>query len=150
MMITTSLGVYYLPKLSSIKCNKELKLEILNGFKLIIPFLLSSCLLVYYFRFQIIQILYSKSFFAMDELFLWQLVGDFLKMCSWLLGYVLVAKAMTTTFIVAELGFNFIYTVSFYLLINNFGLVATSIAFSVANLALLFYLLLVLRKIIFN
>src|SRR5690606_17800592 len=95
MLITTALSTYYLPKLSSLTTNKDLRNEIINGYKLIIPLVFSGCILIYFLRFFIIKLLYTTDFIAMENLFLWQLIGDFFKLSAWVLAYLMLAKAMT-------------------------------------------------------
>ncbi len=46
----------------------------------------------------------------MRELFAWQMLGDTLKIGSWILGYVLTARAFVGLFIVSEI----IFSLSFY------------------------------------
>ena len=45
----------------------------------------------------------------MENLFIWQLLGDFFKICSWLLAFLMVAKSMTKTFIATEIIFALIF-----------------------------------------
>ncbi|MNG11082.1 Lipid III flippase [compost metagenome] len=49
----------------------------------------------------------------MRELFAWQMLGDTLKIGSWILGYVLTAQAFWKIYIYTEVVFSF----SFYLLV---------------------------------
>ncbi len=44
---------------------------------------------------EIINILFSPQFLPMLYLFKYQLIGDVLKIGSWLLAYLMLAKAMT-------------------------------------------------------
>ena len=77
MLITTSLSVYYLPKLSSLVSRSEIRNEVLNGYKIILPTVLIGCIIIYFFRFHVIELLFSKKFIVMESLFFWQLIGDF-------------------------------------------------------------------------
>jgi len=45
----------------------------------------------------------------MQELFAWQLLGDVVKVASWMLAYVMVGKAMTSWFIITEIYFGLQY-----------------------------------------
>ncbi len=130
MIITTSLGTYYLPKLSSLKTNIELKKEIINGYKIVLPTVLLGCLLIYKIRFLLIKILYTNEFVEMEKLFLWQLVGDFFKIAAWMLAYIMIAKAMTKLFIITEIIFSFLYVVLGYYMVNKYNIEGISIAFA--------------------
>ena len=100
MVITTSFSVYYLPRLSEITDVKELRHEIIKSYKVIVPILLLGFSLIYIMRFFVIKLLFTPDFMPMSHLFAWQLAGDFFKICSWLIAYLMVAKAMLKMFII--------------------------------------------------
>jgi PST family polysaccharide transporter len=109
MIITSSFGVYYLPRLSELKTGIEIKKEIRTAYKVIVPCMLIGLTVVYFGRFIIIDILFSDDFRDMSGLFFWRLVGDFLKITSWLIAYLLHAKSMTRLFIATEIIFSASY-----------------------------------------
>lgn len=109
MIITSSFSVYYLPRLSELSNSKELRQEIFKSYKVIIPMLLGGFTLVYLLRTIVICILFTPEFLPMENLFIWQLLGDFFKICSWLLAFLMVAKSMTKTFIATEIIFALIF-----------------------------------------
>ena len=84
----------------------------------------------------------------MLELFKWQLIGDVVKVASWLLAYVMVAKAMTRVFIYTEIGFSIVFVLSSIIFMNNFGLVGITYAFSLNYLLYFIMMLLTFRKIL--
>lgn len=93
MLVTTTLGVYYLPRLSELKTFHEIKHEVYTGYKFIFPLALVGGLVVYLLREWIIKLLFTESFMPMQELFLWQIIGDILKIGSWILAYLMLGKA---------------------------------------------------------
>lgn len=111
MIITSSFSVYYLPRLSEIQDKKELRYEIFKAYKVILPMLLVGFTFVYFLRFWIIQLLFTSDFLPMEQLFIWQLLGDFFKICSWLLAFLMIAKSMTRVFVVTEVLFSVIFVV---------------------------------------
>ncbi len=121
-IITSSLSIYYLPKLSSLKERLEIRQELLNGYKIITPALIVFCFTVYFFRNYIITLLYSNEFMKMSSLFAPQLFGDFFKIMSWLIAYLMIAKALTKIFIFSQIVFlGTSYLLSNYL-ISSIGL----------------------------
>jgi PST family polysaccharide transporter len=71
--------------------------------------------MIYFLREIIIRILLTKEFLPMENLFIWQLLGDVLKVCSLILGYQFFAKKMTKAFIITEImSFGVLYVSSFY------------------------------------
>lgn len=105
MVITTSFTVYYMPRLSELSDKFELRREIFKAYKLIVPMLILGFTLIYLFRHLIITILFSSEFQPMENLFIWQLIGDFFKICSWLLAFLMVAKARMKAYITTEIVF---------------------------------------------
>lgn len=106
MLITTTLSVYYLPKLSELKDFAEIRKEIIQGYKLILPVAALSGLIVYLLRDFIIALLFTKDFYPMRELFFWQMLGDTFKIGSWILSYLMLGRAMIKLFIVSEIAFS--------------------------------------------
>ncbi|WP_270340478.1 O-antigen translocase [Bacillus mobilis] len=131
LVVTTALSTYYLPRLSEIKKIKELKEEIIKSYKVIIPFAIISISCIYLFRDLIISILFTKEFYAMRDLFLYQLLGDFFKMCTWVLGFVLVARAKTKAFIFIEILSSFLYIGFSKFFIRHFEVAGVTMAYMV-------------------
>jgi PST family polysaccharide transporter len=150
LLITTSLNTYYLPKLSALKDDKDLKKEIYSGYKIILPAVFLGCLLIYLCRLFIIKTLYTPSFLPMENLFFWQLLGDFIKMASFVLAYMLLAKAMTKLYIITEILFNIIYLLLSYFLIDRLGLPGVTIAFALNYTLYLILMLIVFKRILFT
>ncbi len=150
MLITTSLSVYYLPKLASLNSNVEIKNEIFHVFKFLLPLLLLSCLVIYLFKKRIISLLFSEQFSIMENLFSYQLIGDIFKIISWLLGYIMLAKSMTIQYIFSEIIFSVTYVLLTMILSDNYGFIGYTMAFALNYLIYLFFMLYTFRKIIFN
>ncbi|MCG3713219.1 O-antigen translocase [Aliarcobacter butzleri] len=146
MVVTTSLSVYYLPRLSEIQDKTELKKEIFNGYKILIPIVVFMSLVIFLLKEYVILIAFSKEFMPMMELFKWQLIGDIIKISSWLLAYLMLAKAMTKTFISTEILFSFLFVILSILFIKSFGLVGITYAFSLNYLLYLITMIYIFKK----
>lgn len=150
MVITASLSVYFLPKLSELKTTNELQKEIFSVYKLIIPFLILTTFIIYVFRILIIHILFTAEFTGMENLFAFQLIGDILKIMGWVLGYLLLAKAMTKIYIVMEIVNFILLVIISYFLISRYGTVGATMAFAIVYLIYFIVLCVVFRKLLFN
>ena len=150
LLIVTTLSTYYLPKLSSLKTNKELRNEIFKGYKIILPVVLFGCAAIYYLRYWLIKVLYTPSFSPMEALFFWQLVGDFFKMAAWILSYLMLAKAMVKIFIFTEVLFTVLYVVFGLIFVHQFKLVGITFAFALNYLLYFLTMLYIFRKLIFR
>jgi O-antigen/teichoic acid export membrane protein len=133
MVITTSLSVYYMPKLSELKEEKLVKHEILNGYKVIIPTLAVVFTVIYLLRGIFVKILFSSEFQPMTNLFLFQLIGDLFKISSWLLSFMLGAKAMVMESCLCEIIFSFWYVFLSYIMTSvlNFGVQGVVIGYMI-------------------
>jgi len=130
-VVTTTLSVYYLPRLSEIISKDRIRREIIYGYKVILPIALVFASLVYFYRIFIIEILLSSDFLPVEELFFWQLIGDVLKISGWMLSYLVVAKSMYREHIMAEIIFStcFFFLVCYFS--EFFGIKAAAIAHAV-------------------
>ena len=146
MLVTATLKVYYLPKLSELKTATDTRAEIVQGYKIIFPLALLSALVIYLLRENIINVLFTKDFSEMQILFFWQTIGDTFKIGSWLLGFVLAARALTAWYVVSEVLFSFTFVVFSFLLIERIGIEGPAIAHTM-NYALHFLFMLTLLKV---
>ena len=115
LFVNTLLTVYYYPKLVIAKTRNETKLVFWSFYKQVLPLFVLGLTLIYIFRVFAIETLLTKEFEPVSDLFFWQLVGDFLKVASWILGLQFFAKKMTKAFILTEiLSLVILYFSSFY------------------------------------
>ena len=148
MVITTSFSVYYLPRLSELTDKKELRNEIFRSYKVIIPCLLLGFALVYLLRFLVIKVLFTPEFLPMENLFIWQLFGDFFKITSWLLAFLMVAKAMTKWFIGTEIGFSLFFVGLGFCFMRFNGVVGITQAYLVNYIVYLLMMIFIFRKLL--
>lgn len=150
MILTTAFSTYYLPKLSELKDPAALRHEILSGYKIILPFVAVTATLIYLLRDVIITLLFTPEFSEMRNLFFYQMLGDFFKMASWTLAFLMIAKAMTRTFILTEIWF----AVQFYLLTWFFtkqqGLIGVTEAYALNYFVYLVLMIVLFRSVLFK
>ncbi|MEO6732481.1 MAG: O-antigen translocase [Ferruginibacter sp.] len=150
MLITTALTTYYLPKLSALKTDAEIRVEIFNGYRIILPAVFTGCCAIYFLRFFLIKTLYTNEFIQMESLFFWQLVGDFFKMASWILAFLMLAKSLTRVYVVTEIVFSISYVLIAYSFVDSHQLQGITIAFSINYFIYFITMVVIFRKIIWN
>lgn len=128
MLVTTTLGVYYLPRLSELKMIDEIKKEVYLGYKFLFPLAVAGGVVIFVLRDWIIKVLFSPSFAPMQSLFFWQMMGDALKIGSWILAYLMLSKAMTKLYISTEIIFTLSLIALTYVCTQLFGFEGVSIA----------------------
>jgi len=148
MVVTSTLAVYYLPKLSGLKDAKSIKKEIRHGQVVILPFVVISSLCVYFSRDWIILLLFDKEFLLMRDLFAFQLIGDFIKISCFLYGYLLLAKAMFVAFAITEVVISAIFVVSSFFFVEKYGLIGVTFAYMFAYLIYSIWLFFIVKKYI--
>lgn len=129
--ITSVLTVYYLPRLSEIQDRKELRTEIFKGYKTILPVVGFIALLIWLLRDVVIHLLFTPDFLPMKPLFTFQLLGDFFKIGSWLLAFLMVAKAMTRIYIYTEIIFGISYVILSYFFMSRYGIIGATYSFCI-------------------
>jgi len=132
-LITTSLTTYFLPTLSILIDKKELNKELTNAIYIIMPIAILISLSMYYLREYIIVILYSEQFMPMSQLFLWQMIGNVIKVLGWLFGYVLVAKAMVKYTVTTEILFAITFIVLSVYFMQLYGLIGATYAYATSS-----------------
>jgi O-antigen/teichoic acid export membrane protein len=94
--------------------------------------------------------LFTAEFNGMQDLFAFQLIGDILKIMGWVLGYLLLAKAMSKVYIIMEIV-NFILLVLIsYFLVSRYGSVGATMAFAIVYLIYFVVLCFVFKKLLLN
>ena len=131
LIATTALSTYYLPQLSSITKRSVLNKEMKDGYIKLLPIVVISAVIIYLSRYAIINVLYSANFILMEKLFFFQLLGDVLKISSWFMAFVMLAKAMTKMYIITEILASLSYIALCIVFSKHFGIVGFTIAFAV-------------------
>lgn len=150
MIVTTTLSIYYLPTLSALKNENDLRKEIIRGYKFILPIAIFGAIAIFIFRDIIINLLYTSEFLAMREYFLFQNIGDMFKIASFLLAYLMLAKAMTKLYIISEIIF-FVIRVNLSIgFVNKFGPIGETYSYALNYFLYLIFVLILFRKLIFN
>lgn len=149
-VVVSSLGVYYLPRIAELKVENDLQKEVMHVFKIIIPLVLLSIIFIYSFREFIIEIVFTNKFTPMESLFSFQLLGDLLKISGWILGYIMVARAMVGTYIITEL-FNYgSFVILSILLVKWMGVKGAVIAYATCHALYLIIMIIVFRRLLFR
>ncbi|MEI6435464.1 MAG: O-antigen translocase [Bacteroidota bacterium] len=146
MIVTTSLSVYYLPKLAETKSNSELKREIIRVFRFIMPVMLIATISIFLFRDLIIGILFTHDFTSMRDLFKYQMTGDFFKIATWIVAYQMWAKGMTVVFISTEIIFNATLVLISVYCINHYRLPGATMAYMLNYILCFIGMVVIFRK----
>jgi len=102
MFVNSIMVLYFLPRFAEIDSKKEFRDEIFDFYKTIIPVFGLGLVAIYLLRPFIVAIFLTDEFVMVEELFGWQLLGDFVKVLSVVIAYQFIAKKMFWHFIITE------------------------------------------------
>lgn len=130
-LVFGAMAADYFPKLSAInKNNKLLNDAVLEQTKIVLLLGTPLILMMYTFSEYIIIILYSSNFLLAQTLLMLMLIGVFLRLIGFPMGYVFLAKSKSKIFIFTQTQWNVVFILLSLFLWNFFeGLVAVGIAF---------------------
>ena len=149
MFVTTILPVYFFPKLSNAKSYLETKTIFWSYYKSILPLFVVGVIVIYFLRFFIIEMVFTREFLPVASLFFWQIIGDVLKVAFLILGFQFFAKKLTLAFIITELlSLLLLYLASKYLVLI-FGIQGIVMAQAFDNFIYLLVLAVYFRKSLF-
>lgn len=146
LFLTTAINIYYLPKLAATHARGDLRGELRQAYRYVMPAVVVLATGVYVCRTWVTSLLFSSSFAAANALYAPQLLGDVVKIASFVLSYVMLAKAMTRLFVVSECVFAASYVVLVYVFTARFGLVGAMYAFAANYVLYLAFNLIVVRR----
>lgn len=121
MFINSLMTLYFLPRFSEIESKKEFRMEVFNFYKTAMPIFGTGLVIIYLLRSFLVPLMFSEAFKPTEDLFLWQLLGDFVKVLSIVIAYQFIAKKMFTHFIIIEVFLVIIMYLSSVYLIDIFG-----------------------------
>lgn len=130
LLITTTLSVYFLPRFSEISCPAELRREVLNGYRFVLPLVVASSTAIYLMRDALVRIALTTEFAEVADLLGLQLIGDVLKVGSWVMAFTMISHARTRVFIVTEVVFSAFLTLASILLVDRYGLLGATAAYA--------------------
>jgi PST family polysaccharide transporter len=103
MFVTSVMGLSVLPRLSEINSVSRFKKEVLRFYKRLIPILIIGFLLIYLLKSPIVSLMFTDEFKPMENLFFWQLLGDFIRILAVIIAYHFLSKKMFWHYILTEL-----------------------------------------------
>lgn len=103
MFINSLMVLYILPRFAEINTKKEFRKEVFSFYKTIMPIFALILLVIYLSRSLLVSLLFTQDFQPVEELFGYQILGDFMRVLSMVIAYQFLAKKMFAHFIVLEI-----------------------------------------------
>jgi PST family polysaccharide transporter len=129
-VILGAMGMDFYPRLTAVSednetCNRMVNEQTEVGLLMAVPGILATLT----FAPLIIRIFYSANFIPAYEVLRWQILGIFLRVVSWPMGFIILAKGKGTIFFCTELVSNAVHVALVWAGMTYFGLKGTGMAF---------------------
>ena len=131
LFLTTTFKFYLIPTFSQLH-GPELRKEVFKVWRFIFPVVIVIAGLIYLSREFVINTLLDKEFYLIGTLIGFHLLGDTIKINSWVLGNILIAKARTKAFIAFQLEWALAFSILTWIFTKQFGFIGVSIAYLIA------------------
>ncbi|MEE4247392.1 MAG: O-antigen translocase, partial [Kangiellaceae bacterium] len=122
MFINSLIALYILPRFTELNTKKEFRKEVFSFYKTVLPIFAVILGIIYLGRGLLVNLLFNEEFRPIEDLFGYQILGDFIRVMSMVIVYNFLAKKMFTHFIIIEVFLFVIMYVSSIYLIDAFGL----------------------------
>jgi PST family polysaccharide transporter len=147
--IFNAMSADYFPRLSSVQHNSITVRKLVNdqteiALLLTVPIIISMIGFIDW----LVPLFYSKQFSTTATILSWQLAGDFFKVLSWPLGFILLAKGKGMLFLFTELVWNVLFCASVYFGLPSAGIEITGIGFLAAYVIYLVILYVIVRRLV--
>ena len=146
-LIMNAISTDYYPRLAAInkdnqKCREAVSQQGEIGVMILAP-MLTICLVFMPF---VLKILYSDKFLAANEYISWACLGMMLRLASWVISFLFVAKAESKLFMINELSANLYYLAFSLIGYKTMGLTGLGIAFALEYIVYFIQCYLITKK----
>jgi PST family polysaccharide transporter len=150
MFISTLVSFYFLPELIKADSESE-KLNLTKKFfTQVIPIFVIVLIGIYFCKDYIIKLLLTPDFYQVRELFIWQLIGDFFKAMSLILGIRFYAIKDIKGYLITESVSFLIFFATSLFFIPFYGAIGAVLSYAVTYLLYFLVLVFYFRKVLFK
>ncbi|MDU1036922.1 MAG: O-antigen flippase, partial [Staphylococcus sp.] len=110
------------------------------------PVVILLAVFIYLIRDYLVIILFTKEFKQASDLFLFQLVGDVIKILSWMLAFPMISKGATKWYISSEVFFSILLISIAYILIPVYGAHGANYAYVINYIVYLLFVFFNIKK----
>ena len=150
MFVNSMMVLYFLPRFKEIDNKKEFRKEVFSFYKTIMPIIGLGLIVIYLLKTYVVVIFLTDEFVTVQDLFGWQLLGDFVKILSVVIAYQFIAKKMFLHYIITEIFLVImLYLTSIYF-VDIYGVKGATIAHFVTYLMYFGIILLIFSSSLFG
>ncbi len=132
-LILKSMGADFFPRLSAITEKKtEIKKLVNEQTYVVLVISVPVIIVMLLFSEFALSVLYSSKFVDAGNILQWQILGSVLKLLSWPIAFIMLAKKKGLIFLFSEVIFYISYLATSYLLFPQYGLDAVGVGYLIA------------------
>ncbi|MDH6354853.1 antigen flippase [Dysgonomonas sp. PH5-45] len=132
-LILRSMGTDFYPRLCAIAGKNAGVRKLVNEQTYIVLIIASPMIIAMILLAKVaLSVLYSSDFQAANTLLQWQVLGSFLKVLSWPMGFIILAKGKGPFYLISEVLFFVVYLLSAHLLFPTMGIDAAGLGYLIA------------------
>lgn len=146
----STIGLFYIPKISEIHNPLKLHTFIKGSSSIAMPIITIGICIIFITKHYIVQLLFSHDFEGMDNLFLYQNIGDVFRIFSWFLAITFIIKEKIRIFIFSELTMALLHIIVAYTIIPNMNIEYTTLPYMIKTITYFIICVLLYRRYIFT
>jgi O-antigen/teichoic acid export membrane protein len=146
--IFNAMGADFFPRLSSLQDDRAMVKMVNEQTEVGLLLTMPVIIVMISFIDLLVGVFYTREFSVTANILSWQLAGDFFKVLSWPLGFLLLAKGKGAIFLIIELVWNLLFCSFVYFIWDVVGIEVTGVAFLVAYVVYLFVLWVILKRVV--
>jgi PST family polysaccharide transporter len=131
MFIATLMTFYFLPELSKTATRKDIFKLFKEYYTFLIPLFTLGLVVIFLLKNFIITLLLTSEFEPVSQLFFWQLIGDFFRALSLILGMYFFAKKLLKPYFITEIISFIVLISSSYYFIGKYGVEGAVLAYAI-------------------
>jgi PST family polysaccharide transporter len=149
MVLTSAFGFYLLPTFSKLY-TKYLRKEIFSIWKITLPTTIIAGVGLFFLKDFVIRLVFTEEFLVISSLMGFQILGDVLKINSWVLGNLILAKAHTKVFIGVQVGWAVLFFLLSLVFLNIYGFWGISVAYFLTYLVHFIFMNIYFKKLLWQ
>jgi len=130
LLLTTTLSLHFLPHFAGIGDGTLLRAAVAKGYRFVLPLVCATALAIWLLREPLVKLLFTREFLPLTDALAWQLVGDVLKIGSWVPAFTMISHARTRLYIASEVVFTLVQTATCLAFAARFGLTGAAIGYA--------------------
>lgn len=134
-------SIYYLPKYSSLGSVEEIKSNFFESLKFFLPLQIFVALILFYFKLDIIKLLFTDDFILIAPVLVFMLIGDVLRVCAYLIVNIMYAKGFMLKLVILDISYNMVLVILIYFMFKEYSLRGLGYSYLIANIFVLTYVL---------